>query len=284
MTPAARVKGAVVGALMVAAGVATVLIATGIIGRHLADATPCADAPACEQGCAKGRAADCTQAGLMYMQGAGVERSAPRAHDLLRTACASGDAPGCTALGALLVESGAGAATQPAEVRAIFGKACDGGDAMGCNNLANLYDSAPDRDPPRAWALFLKACERGSGMACSTVAKAYQAGDRVPRDLDQASRFFTRSLKILQGDCDVGNPRACGQAGWLRERGLGGPKDVAAALGDFQSGCDGNDGPSCYNLAVARRAANAADATVAPLLAKSCELGSREACELARAR
>ena len=82
----------------------------------------------------------------------------------------------------------------------------------------------------------------------------------------------------------MGNPRACGQAGWLRERGLGGEKDMAAALGDFQSGCDGNDGPSCYNLAVARRAANAADPTVAALLAKSCELGSREACQLARAR
>jgi TPR repeat protein len=284
MTPAARMKGVVIGALMIAAGVTTVLVATGVIGRHLADTTPCDDPAACEQGCAKGRAADCTQAGLMHMQGAGVERSPARANDLLRSACASGDAPGCTALGALLLESSAGAAVPSPEVRAIFGKACDGGDAMGCNNLANLYDSEPDRDPPRAWGLFLKACERGSGMACSTVAKGYQAGDRVPRDLAQASRFFTRSLTILQRDCDVGNPRACGQAGWLRERGLGGAKDVAAAVGDFQSGCDGNDGPSCFNLAVARRAANASDPTVAGLLAKGCELGSREACELARAR
>ena len=121
-------------------------------------------------------------------------------------------------------------------------------------------------------------------MACSTVAKAFDAGKRVPRDPMQASRHFARSLTILQRDCDAGNPRACGQAGWLRERGLGGPKDVAAALRGFQAGCDGNDGPSCYNLAVARRSANPGDPTVAALLAKGCELASREACDAAGAR
>lgn len=284
MTPAARAKGAVIGLVMIAVGALTVLLGTGVVGRRNAGATACQDGAACEAGCAKGRAPDCTQAGLMYMQGAGVERSPARARDLLRAACDGGDAPGCTALGALILEGSATAAPPPAEVRAIFGKACDGGDAMGCNNLANLYDSEPDRDPPRAWALYQKACERGSGMACSTVAKAYQAGDRVPRDNAQADRFFSRSLAILQRDCDAGNPRACGQAGWLHERGLGGAKDAAAALRDFQSGCDGNDGPSCFNLAVARRAVNAGDPTVAPLFAKGCELGSREACDLAARR
>jgi uncharacterized protein len=284
MTPAARVKGAVIGLAMIAVGVTTVLLAMGIVGLPIANAVPCQDAPACEQGCAKGRAADCRQAGLIYHQGVGVERSAVRAHELLRAACDAGDPPGCTALGALLVEGTAAAASPPSEVRAIFNKACDGGDAMGCNNLANLYDSEPDRDPPRAWALYMKACERGSGMGCSTVAKAFDAGDRVPRDPAQASRYFSRSLTILQADCDAGNPRACGQAGWLHERGLGAAKDVAAALRGFQAGCDGNDGPSCYNLAVARRSANAGDPTIATLLAKGCELGSREACDAAGAR
>jgi TPR repeat protein len=282
MTPAARIKGAVIGLLAVAAGVMTVLVGTGVVGLRVANAIPCQDAAACEASCAKGHAPDCTQAGLLYMQGAGVERSPARAHDLLRSACDGADAPGCTALGALILQGGG--AVPRTELRAIFGKACDGGDAMGCNNLANLYNSEPDRDPPRAWALYQKACERGSGMACSTVAKAYQAGDGVPRDTAQAGRLFARSLTILQGDCDAGNPRACGQAGWLHERGLGGAQDAAAALHDFQSGCDGNDGPSCFNLAVARRAANAGDPTVAALLSKGCELGSREACDLAAAR
>jgi TPR repeat protein len=283
MTRATRAKGVVVGLLMIVAGVMTVLVATGIVGRTTASA-PCQDAAACEQGCAKGRAADCRDAGLMHLQGIGVERSPERARDLLRKACDAGDAPGCTGLGALLLEGGATTARPAAEVRAIFGKACDGGDAMGCNNLANLYDSGPDRDTARAWALYMNACEHGSGMACSTVAKAFDAGKRVPRDPAQASRHFARSLTILQGDCDAGNPRACGQAGWLHERGLGGPKDVAAALRGFQAGCDGNDGPSCYNLAMARRSANPGDPTIAALLAKGCQLASREACDAATAR
>ena len=282
MTPAARAKGAAIGLLMIAVGVTTVLFGTGVVRLRPADAIPCADAAACEAGCAKGRAPDCTQAGLIYLQGAGVERSPARAHDLLRSACAANDPPGCTALGALLLQGGA--AIPASDVRAIFGKACDGGDAMGCNNLANLYDSEPDRDPARAWALYQKACERGSGMACSTAAKAYQAGERVPRAPTQAGRLLARTLTILQRDCDAGNPRACGQAGWLQERGFGGAKDGTAALRDFEAGCAGNDGPSCFNLAVARRAANAGDPTVAALLAKGCELGSREACDLAAAR
>ena len=72
--------------------------------------------------------------------------------------------------------------------------------------------------------------------------------------------------------------RACGQAGWLLERGLGGDTDAARALRDYQAGCDGNDGASCYNLALTRRGASAGDATVAPLYAKACSLGLREAC------
>src|SRR6266496_2525988 len=219
MRRATRAKGVFVGLLMIAAGVTTVLVATGIVGRTAASA-PCQEARACEQGCANGRAADCRQGGLMHLQGIGVERSPERARARLRKACDAGDAPGCTGLGASLVEGGPTTAIPASEVRAIFGKACDGGDAMGCNNLANLYDTEPDRDTARAWALYMKACERGSGMACSTVAKAFDAGKRVPRDPGQASRHFARSLTILQGDCDAGNPRACGQAGWLHERGL----------------------------------------------------------------
>src|SRR5204862_7788012 len=145
-------------------------------------------------------------------------------------------------------------------------------------------DSGRGRARARAWALNRTARERRSGSALSAVAKAFDAANRVPRGPAQASRHFGRSLTILQGDCDAGNPRACGQAGWLHERGLGGPKDVAAALRGFQAGCDGNDGPSCYNLAMARRSANPADPSVAALFAKGCELASREACDAAGAR
>jgi TPR repeat protein len=91
-------------------------------------------------------------------------------------------------------------------------------------------------------------------------------------------RVRSRSRSILQNDCDGGNRRACGQAGWLYERGLGGERDAAKAARDYQSGCDANDGASCFNLAVTRRAANAADPTAEPLLAKACQLGLPQAC------
>jgi TPR repeat protein len=284
MTPAARAKGAVIGLVMLAFGVTMVVVAirgSGFGGRGgaLGEAAPCASAAACEDGCAKGRAADCRQAGLAHHQGVGVERSLARAHRFLRAACDAGDAPGCTALGALVMESGAAIGVAASEAPAILAKACDGGDAMGCNNLASLYaDQGPLRDPARARALYEKACDRGSGMACSQIAKAFQAGDGVPADPAQASRFFARARTILQGGCDDGNARACGQAGWLLERDLGGEIDIARARGDYQAGCDGNDGPSCYNLALTRREASADDPNILPLLAKACALGLPEAC------
>src|SRR5437764_10163676 len=134
MTRATRVKGVVVGLLMIGGGVTTVLVAMGIVGRTTASA-PCQDAPACEQGCAKGRAVDCREAGLMHLQGIGIERSPDRARDLLRKACDAGDAPGCTGLGALLLEGGATTAAPASEVRTIFGNACDGGIAGGADCL-----------------------------------------------------------------------------------------------------------------------------------------------------
>src|SRR5205823_2552874 len=105
MTRATRAKGAFVGLLMIAFGVTMVLLAMGIVGRTGASAL-CQEARACEQGCANGRAADCRQAGLIHLQGIGVERSPERARALLRKACDAGDAPGCTGLGASLMEGG----------------------------------------------------------------------------------------------------------------------------------------------------------------------------------
>src|SRR5262249_19100355 len=159
------------------------LRSTGALTHRAAEAALCQSPADCERGCNEGRGADCRQVGLSYFQGYGVARSLERAVHFLRAACDRGDAPGCTALGAVLIEGGAAATASPAEVRAIFTKACDGGDAMGCNNLANLYADAPgaDRDPARARALYQKACDRGSGMGCSTLAKAYLSGDGVPQ-------------------------------------------------------------------------------------------------------
>jgi TPR repeat protein len=282
MTGAECAKGVITGVAMLVAGVATIVVAIrgyGPAKQSSVEGASCATVSVCEERCAKGRASDCLQGGLMHLQGLGTERSPARAYRLLRAACDGGDAAGCTALGALLVESSGAVGVPPSEARAIFAKACDGGDAMGCNNLANLYDDdGPARDPARARELYEKACELGSGMACSSLAKALQAGDGVPPDPAGAGRLFSRSRAILQANCQAQNPRACGQAGWLLERGLGGEKDVAGALRDYEAGCDGNDGVSCYNLALTRQAASAADPATAALLAKACKLGSAEAC------
>jgi TPR repeat protein len=265
------------GILMVVVGAIAIVRAIRALPRLGASPEGCDSAIACERGCAEGRPADCRRAGLFHLQGLGVARSPERARGFLRSACDGGDASGCTALGAVLLEGGGPA--DAAEVRAAFQKGCEAGDAMGCNNLANLYDEGPDRDPGRARALYQKACDQGSGMACSTLAKALQAGsDGIAKDPARARALFSRSARLLQESCDGGSARACGQAGWLHERGLGVPADLDRARHDYRIGCDGNDGASCYNLAVVRRQENAADPSVQALIARACTLGLPEAC------
>jgi TPR repeat protein len=149
---------------------------------------------------------------------------------------------------------------------------------MGCNNLANTYSEGAEPDRAHAVALYKKACDLGSGMACSTIAKAFLSGDGVTKDPAMANRYFSRSALILQGQCDQGSPRACGQAGWLYERGLGVEKDTANAAKDYTTGCEANDGASCYNLALGTGRPSADDPTRKSLLAKACSLGLHEAC------
>lgn len=129
----------------------------------------------------------------------------------------------------------------------------------------------------RALALYERACTGGSGMACSTLAKAYLDGDGVAKDPARANRLFSRSVALLRPQCDQGSARACGQVGWLHERGLGVEANLQKAVLDYQSGCDGNDGASCYNLAVVG-GATGDDAAAKALFAKACTLGLAQAC------
>jgi uncharacterized protein len=239
----------------------------------------CGNAAHCATGCAQGRREDCRQAGLAYLEGMGVERSATRAAELLRAACDRGDPPGCTALGALL-EEGATGPRDAAGALACFQKACEGGEPMGCNNLANRYHDGEGvaRDLSRAGELYDRACQAGSGMACSSLAKAHLAGEGVAKDADRAARLFGRSAELLQKGCDEGSARACGQIGWLHERGLGVPKDAARARRSYEAGCQGDDAASCYDLATIHLSARADDPSVPVLLERACGLGLPQAC------
>jgi TPR repeat protein len=90
--------------------------------------------------------------------------------------------------------------------------------------------------------------------------------------------LFTRSVELLQRGCNEGSARACGQVGWLYERGYGTPLDIGRAKKSYQVGCDGNDAASCYNLAVIVRTARADDPSIGAPLERACSLGVADAC------
>src|SRR6185436_7002293 len=104
------------------------------------------------------------------------------------------------------------------------------------------------------------------------------AGDDVPKDADRAAKLFSRSVELLQRGFDEGSARACGQVGWLYERGHGTPKDTARATRSYRIGCDGHDSASCYNLAVSLRAIKVDDPSIGALLERACGGGLSAAC------
>ena len=206
-------------------------------------------------------------------------RSLDQALVFLRAACKGGDPPGCAGLGGLLLDGNTEDAYE--EARSSLDKACTAGDAMGCNNLAGIYEDGlgVPVDGTRARKLYETACDKGSGMGCSTLAKAL-AEDADEQTRARSAKLFERAKEILQRGCYEGSARACGQVGWFYERGLGTKLDLPQAVSMYKSGCDGNDGASCFNLALTRRQASSNDSTIGPLLERACSLGLAEACTM----
>jgi TPR repeat protein len=209
---------------------------------------------------------------MLYVRGDRVARSLDRALTFLRSACKASDAAGCTALGDTLKEA-QGAAAQ-AEVLVSWQAACAEHDALGCHRLAGLYDDGAGvpADPKRAEVLYEDACDRGAGLACNVL------GKRAEKDAARSAKLYARAVKLLSAECSAGAARSCGQLGWSEEHGLGTVANAAQATRSYERGCDGNDGPSCYNLAATRNRASAKDPSVTELFARACKLGVAEAC------
>jgi TPR repeat protein len=92
-----------------------------------------------------------------------------------------------------------------------------------------------------------------------------------------------RILTLAEPVCANGVMAACGIVAWIRQHGIGVPKDPAAALQLFEKACDGGDGQSCAGAAVIYASGDGVPADLpraAALLDKGCAAGSAQACEM----
>ena len=79
----------------------------------------------------------CSNLGIMYANGNGVEKNVKKAMDLYKKACDGGNMLGCGFLG-FMYEKGDGVGQDIYMAKEYYGKACDLGDQDGCDEYKRL--------------------------------------------------------------------------------------------------------------------------------------------------
>ena len=81
----------------------------------------------------------CSNLGLLYQSGQGVNQDYQKAAQLYQKACDSGEAVGCFGLG-FLYKNGQGVRQDFSTAKQYYGKACDLGFQIGCNWYRKLNE------------------------------------------------------------------------------------------------------------------------------------------------
>ncbi|MEE2732505.1 MAG: tetratricopeptide repeat protein [Pseudomonadota bacterium] len=160
--------------------------------------------------CDGGDSSGCTNLGLLYSHGQGVDKNLHRSAQLYSLGCDGGDPSACNNL-AGLYSRGDGVVLALNKAIELYQQACDMGSALGCTNLGILYGSlgmingsGPEMkdDPLRAAQWVLKGCEEGDARGCTILGSWYKRGYGVEVNLTRAAELWGRA-------CDAGDARGC---------------------------------------------------------------------------
>jgi hypothetical protein len=161
-----------------------------------------------KRGCGRGDGRGCTMLGWLQEQGEGGRRDAARAAKLYRQACKRGDARGCNNLAVRHALGSVGSRTSRSVALRFFKRSCDGRDALGCTNLgqAQLAGKSAQAGAQAAGSLG-RGCEGGDRVGCLRLGELHERGIGVPRDAEQARRYYRRACEPAgtggspPGDC-----------------------------------------------------------------------------------
>lgn len=151
---------------------------------------------------AAGQASAMTQIGLLYSNGAGVERDLRRAVDWFRRATDLGDVAGRFLLAECFL-AGKGVAKDEAAGVALLEQAMAGGDSRAANQLGICYQRGVGvgRDAAEARRLFERAADLGQPDALGNLGVLHMNGEGVARDPAKAVQCFERGAKKGSGFC-----------------------------------------------------------------------------------
>lgn len=109
---------------------------------------------------------------------------------------------------------------------------CEQGDAASCYAVGNRYHGGDgvSRDSVAAVGFVRHACEGAHAPACYDLGVRYLLGEYLPTRPDEARRWIDHS-------CDLGYGVACAFGATLHRDGIGGDRDVTAAVAMMERGC-----------------------------------------------
>lgn len=122
---------------------------------------------ACEYGFPRG----CSIAGIIHLEGRGVEKNTEKGVSYLQQACDQDRADPCAVLGTA--------------------------------HLLGLHGVS--KDISKAVSLLGKGCDLGSIQACVNLSRLYKTGDGIPRNDALAQKYKDIAIKIKQEIDGVGN-------------------------------------------------------------------------------
>ena len=189
----------------------------------------------------------------------------------LEAACTEGLGMACAARAALAPETEAG----HHEALHWLELGCARTDPASCFARAELALRDPHHALPEAelQQLYSQSCKQGHAPSCRTWAHAHLSWGL---GLDRST---ITGIDPLVRACDLGDVRACGEAGGELVRGRAGNHRVEQGLRILQLGCSGGDGSSCATLATTATALSLAKTELPHLELDASALAER-ACEL----
>jgi TPR repeat protein len=219
---------------------------------------------------------------VMYAEGTGVSRDAPRATLLFGQACNGGNQSACNHIAHALAE-GMGTERQPAKAVEVYQKACDGGYKLACRNLGLMLRDGRGvpADLVRADALLDKACKGGVPLACTN------AGDLdAARAVKGGPGRYKEMLAHYKQGCDAGDPTACRQIGIAYLEGRGVPKSTGAAAVWLERACMPDDPVACRVLGLMKLNGTGVPRDVErgkQMLMRACDAKDDAACRTLKA-
>lgn len=238
--------------------------------------------------CDLGEMEACYDLALLYEDGvAGVEKDVARARQLYQKACDAPepDPTACSNLG-LMYKTGSGVEVDAEAAVAMYERACELGSHLGCTNLAGrlVAGDGVERDVSRAGELVGEACRQGFFDACgpwlALAARGCPDGARCEND---AVELPEQAQAYAETCVEAGDPVACAAMAAVLERGYGGiEQDPAEALARFEQACASGVQLACYKAADYYQGGVAGEpdpGRAAALYASACEAGFANACQ-----